>query len=81
MYVDCNPNNTIFISVVEIYFIAKCLNFLVDYDENDYEADITYVCSSCLNIIDDEDYIQALNQIWHTDCFRYVFVLVTVTKI
>ncbi|KAL0267249.1 UNVERIFIED_CONTAM: hypothetical protein PYX00_009578 [Menopon gallinae] len=27
-------------------------------------------CSSCLNLIDDEEFIHALNQDWHLECFR-----------
>ena len=30
------------------------------------------VCSACLNRIHDNEYIEALNKEWHTDCFRYV---------
>lgn len=39
-------------------------------NESENEDDITSVCASCLNIINDEDYIHALEQCWHTDCFR-----------
>ncbi|CAH0392182.1 unnamed protein product [Bemisia tabaci] len=28
------------------------------------------ICGGCLNTIDKDEYIQALNQDWHTDCFR-----------
>lgn len=27
-------------------------------------------CSSCLNGLDDEEYISALGQEWHAECFR-----------
>lgn len=30
----------------------------------------TSVCASCLNSIDEEEFIQALNQDWHIECFR-----------
>ncbi len=33
------------------------------------------VCSACLNHIHDNEYIEALNKEWHSDCFRYMFVL------
>ena len=29
------------------------------------------VCSACLNCIHDNEYIEALNKEWHSDCFRY----------
>lgn len=29
------------------------------------------VCSACLNCILDNEYIEALNKEWHSDCFRY----------
>ncbi|XKL64386.1 hypothetical protein PGB90_004472 [Kerria lacca] len=41
-----------------------------DCNESENEDDSLFVCASCLNIITDEDYIQALEQCWHTDCFR-----------
>lgn len=28
------------------------------------------VCAGCLNSIDEDEYIQALNQDWHLECFR-----------
>ncbi|XP_069685846.1 LIM domain kinase 1 isoform X3 [Periplaneta americana] len=28
------------------------------------------VCAGCLNILDEEEFVQALNQEWHTECFR-----------
>ncbi|XP_078039852.1 LIM domain kinase 1 isoform X2 [Augochlora pura] len=30
----------------------------------------TITCAGCLNAIDEDEFIQALNQIWHIDCFR-----------
>jgi hypothetical protein len=30
------------------------------------------VCAGCLNILDEEEFIQALNQEWHMECFRYL---------
>lgn len=42
----------------------------IECNESENEDDITSVCASCLNIINDEDYIHALEQCWHTDCFR-----------
>ena len=27
-------------------------------------------CAGCLNAIDDDEFVQALNQEWHIDCFR-----------
>ncbi|XP_013784173.1 LIM domain kinase 1-like isoform X2 [Limulus polyphemus] len=32
--------------------------------------DALMVCAGCLNVIDDDEYIQALNSDWHNDCFR-----------
>ncbi|KAH1011758.1 hypothetical protein HUJ04_001055 [Dendroctonus ponderosae] len=31
---------------------------------------ISNVCSGCLNLLDDEEFISALGQEWHMDCFR-----------
>lgn len=28
------------------------------------------VCSGCLNVLDDDEYISALGQEWHLECFR-----------
>ncbi|XP_054279622.1 LIM domain kinase 1 [Macrosteles quadrilineatus] len=28
------------------------------------------VCAGCLNHLDDDEFVQALNQEWHTECFR-----------
>ncbi|CAN8016923.1 unnamed protein product, partial [Ixodes persulcatus] len=28
------------------------------------------VCASCLNVIEDDEFLQALHTEWHTDCFR-----------
>ncbi|XP_065202071.1 LIM domain kinase 1 isoform X2 [Planococcus citri] len=41
-----------------------------DCNESDNEDDSLPVCASCLNIITEDDYIHALDQYWHTDCFR-----------
>ncbi|KAL1130084.1 hypothetical protein AAG570_013023, partial [Ranatra chinensis] len=30
----------------------------------------TSVCAGCLNVLDEEEFIQALDQEWHTECFR-----------
>ncbi|KAG7206030.1 hypothetical protein KM043_003433 [Ampulex compressa] len=30
----------------------------------------TLTCAGCLNVIDEDEFIQALNQEWHLDCFR-----------
>lgn len=29
-------------------------------------------CSGCYNFVEDEEYISALGQEWHADCFRYI---------
>ncbi|XP_031831902.1 LIM domain kinase 1 isoform X3 [Nomia melanderi] len=34
------------------------------------ESGGTITCAGCLNAIDEDEFIQALNQIWHIDCFR-----------
>ncbi|KAM0724965.1 LIM domain kinase 1 [Formica fusca] len=34
------------------------------------ESGGTLICAGCLNIIDEDEFIQALNQEWHIDCFR-----------
>jgi hypothetical protein len=36
-------------------------------------ASMESVCAGCLNILDEEEFIQALNQEWHMECFRYIF--------
>lgn len=28
------------------------------------------ICAGCLNAIEDDEFIQALNQEWHIDCFQ-----------
>lgn len=28
------------------------------------------VCAGCLNVLDEDEFIEALNQEWHTECFR-----------
>jgi LIM domain. len=33
------------------------------------------VCAGCLNVLDEEEFIQALNQEWHMECFRYIKLL------
>lgn len=33
-------------------------------------GDEAFVCAGCLNAIDDDEFLQALNAEWHTDCFR-----------
>lgn len=34
------------------------------------QVDSTATCSGCLNTLDDEDFISALGQEWHMECFR-----------
>ncbi|XP_043250508.1 LIM domain kinase 1 isoform X1 [Colletes gigas] len=34
------------------------------------ESGGTITCAGCLNVIDEDEFIQALNQEWHLDCFR-----------
>ncbi|XP_017884402.1 LIM domain kinase 1 isoform X2 [Ceratina calcarata] len=34
------------------------------------ESGGTLTCAGCLNAIDEDEFIQALNQEWHIDCFR-----------
>lgn len=34
------------------------------------ESSGTLTCAGCLNAIDEDEFIQALNQEWHIDCFR-----------
>ena len=29
------------------------------------------VCAACLNVIHDEEFLEALSKEWHIDCFRY----------
>lgn len=38
------------------------------------DSDLTQVstCSACLNVIREDDYMEALNKGWHVDCFRLV---------
>ncbi|RXG71861.1 hypothetical protein Avbf_01368, partial [Armadillidium vulgare] len=28
-------------------------------------------CSSCMNLIEEEEFFSALGKDWHTECFRY----------
>lgn len=48
-----------------------------DIDESPFNVisdEVTQtVCSACLNHINDNEYIEALNKEWHSDCFRYAF--------
>ncbi|KAJ4444092.1 hypothetical protein ANN_05881 [Periplaneta americana] len=36
------------------------------------------VCAGCLNILDEEEFVQALNQEWHTECFRTPWLLANI---
>lgn len=37
---------------------------------NESACDTMLKCSSCLNILDSNEYISALGKEWHADCFR-----------
>ncbi|XP_012288985.1 LIM domain kinase 1 isoform X2 [Orussus abietinus] len=39
-------------------------------DPGEGEGGGTLVCAGCLNAIDEDEFVQALNQEWHIDCFR-----------
>ncbi|CAH1163270.1 unnamed protein product [Phaedon cochleariae] len=42
-------------------------------EKSNNEAEVTpleNVCSGCLNVIDEDEFISALGQEWHMDCFR-----------
>ncbi|XP_015435959.1 PREDICTED: LIM domain kinase 1 [Dufourea novaeangliae] len=39
-------------------------------DQGSGESRGTIICASCLNAIDEDEFVQALNQEWHIDCFR-----------
>ncbi|XP_076231426.1 LIM domain kinase 1 isoform X2 [Calliopsis andreniformis] len=39
-------------------------------DPGSGECGGTLTCAGCLNAIDEDEFIQALNQEWHIDCFR-----------
>lgn len=40
-----------------------------------------YSCASCLNVLEKDDkYIDALNQKWHLDCFRFVLQYLIILK-
>lgn len=43
--------------------------FVSDPEENAISTE--NICASCLNIIDEEEFISALGQEWHLECFRY----------
>lgn len=49
----------------------KVLHNDVISDPEENPAASENVCSSCLNIIDEEEFISALSQEWHLECFRY----------
>ncbi|GAB6033536.1 hypothetical protein CHUAL_013410 [Chamberlinius hualienensis] len=34
------------------------------------EAGASAVCGGCMNVIEDDEYLQALSSEWHTECFR-----------
>lgn len=38
-----------------------------------FTDDTTSVCAGCLNIIDDDEVLEALSKEWHIECFRYNF--------
>lgn len=33
------------------------------------------ICAACLNVIHDEEFLEALSKEWHIDCFRYLILL------
>ncbi|XP_071449114.1 LIM domain kinase 1 [Hetaerina americana] len=35
-----------------------------------YDSSESAVCAGCLNVLDEDEYVQALNQEWHLECFR-----------
>ncbi|GLH05264.1 LIM domain kinase 1 [Gryllus bimaculatus] len=39
-------------------------------DAGDAACAESSVCAGCLNVLDDDEFIQALNQEWHMECFR-----------
>ncbi|XP_063218880.1 LIM domain kinase 1 isoform X2 [Bacillus rossius redtenbacheri] len=39
-------------------------------DVQDTASSLEAVCAGCLNVISEEEFIQALNQEWHLECFR-----------
>ena len=36
-----------------------------------FYLELSNICAGCLNIIEDDEVLQALNSEWHVDCFRY----------
>lgn len=41
-----------------------------DTDDPTESATDNAICAGCFNLIDDEEFVQALGQQWHTECFR-----------
>lgn len=54
-----------------LHFISVSLYtaFVTDPEENPSTSE--NICASCLNVIDEEEFISALGQGWHMECFRY----------
>ena len=34
------------------------------------DKDLSSYCAGCFNVIDEDEFVQALSQDWHIDCFR-----------
>jgi hypothetical protein len=44
--------------------------FILSEEATDGASMESSVCAGCLNVLDEEEFIQALNQEWHMECFR-----------
>ncbi|XP_029668189.1 LIM domain kinase 1 isoform X2 [Formica exsecta] len=51
-------------------YIHAVMDEVSTNDVGGEESGGTLICAGCLNIIDEDEFIQALNQEWHIDCFR-----------
>ncbi|XP_076294361.1 LIM domain kinase 1 isoform X1 [Lasioglossum baleicum] len=51
-------------------YVDAVMDEVSSNDQASGESGGTITCAGCLNAIDEDEFIQALNQIWHIDCFR-----------
>lgn len=59
-----------FVNVVKRTLTAK-IYFFIEQPEK-CSSGSENICSGCMNIIDEDEFISALGQEWHTECFRLV---------
>jgi hypothetical protein len=67
----------LFTLIAEMYFLffdpdGLYYKIILTEEATDGASMESSVCAGCLNILDEEEFIQALNQEWHMECFRYL---------